>query len=190
VPGNSRLLSLYEKTYGITIPRLAGIRAVFTPPPLLPGGCARAEGWVVFGLPGNPVSTSLTACRYVRPWLNACMQPADASETAAFIEAPAPAVLTVDINFKPQLAHFVPVRLTRRCRRSPPSNATARRRLRRLGGLTGGYCVSGAATGAGCLSGGQRVAGVGSIGLLPALGMSSDEVASTKSRALHIHTAV
>ena len=25
--------------------------------------------------------------------------------------APAPAMLTVDINFKPQLAHFVPVRL-------------------------------------------------------------------------------
>ena len=28
------------------------------------------------------------------------------------MEAPAPAQLTVDINFKPQLAHFVPVRLT------------------------------------------------------------------------------
>jgi len=71
---------------------------------------ARADGPVVFGLPGNPVSTFLTACRYVRPWLRACMQPT--SESGGAPDAPAPAVLTVDINFKPQLAHFVPVRLT------------------------------------------------------------------------------
>ena len=70
---------------------------------------ARAEGPVVFGLPGNPVSTFLTACRYVRPWLRAVQQPADAE---AAVEVPLPAVLTVEINFKPQLAHFVPVRLT------------------------------------------------------------------------------
>jgi molybdopterin molybdotransferase len=69
---------------------------------------ARAAGPVVFGLPGNPVSTFLTACRYVRPWLQASQQPADATAT---VEAPAPAVLTVDIHFKPQLTHFVPVRL-------------------------------------------------------------------------------
>ena len=73
---------------------------------------ARADGPVVFGLPGNPVSTFLTACRYVRPWLRAVQQPADAEATIAAPEAPAPAVLTVDIHFKPQLAHFVPVRLT------------------------------------------------------------------------------
>ena len=72
---------------------------------------ARAGGPVVFGLPGNPVSTFITACRYVRPWLRAVQQPAGAAEAAA-IEAPQPAVLTVDINFKPQLTHFVPVRLT------------------------------------------------------------------------------
>ena len=72
---------------------------------------ARPWGPVVFGLPGNPVSTFLTACHYVRPWLRACQQPAHA-ETATPIEAPAPAQLTFDINFKPQLAHFVPVRLT------------------------------------------------------------------------------
>ena len=70
---------------------------------------ARAGGPVVFGLPGNPVSTFLTACRYVRPWLRACQQPAEAEAAA---EAPMPAMLTVAINFKPQLAHFVPVRLT------------------------------------------------------------------------------
>ena len=72
----------------------------------------RAGGPVVFGLPGNPVSTFLTACRYVRPWLRAVQQPADAEETLAAAEAPAPAMLTVDITFKPALTHFVPVRLT------------------------------------------------------------------------------
>ncbi|HEX8330774.1 MAG TPA: molybdopterin molybdotransferase MoeA [Hymenobacter sp.] len=73
---------------------------------------ARLGGPVVFGLPGNPVSTFLTACRYVRPWLRACQQPANAADLAAAAEAPAPAVLVVDINFKPHLTHFVPVRLT------------------------------------------------------------------------------
>ena len=67
---------------------------------------ARADGPVVFGLPGNPVSTFLTACRYVCPWLRAIQQPAGAE---AAMEAPTPVVLTVDIAFKPQLAHFVPV---------------------------------------------------------------------------------
>ncbi|WP_310394859.1 molybdopterin molybdotransferase MoeA [Hymenobacter sp.] len=73
---------------------------------------ARAEGPVVFGLPGNPVSTFLTACRYVRPWLRAVQQPAAAEASAATPETPLPAMLTVDIHFKPQLTHFVPVRLT------------------------------------------------------------------------------
>jgi molybdopterin molybdotransferase len=73
---------------------------------------ARADGPVVFGLPGNPVSTFITACRYVRPWLRAVQQPADAAPTSAAPEAPAPAMLTVDITFKPPLTHFVPVRLT------------------------------------------------------------------------------
>jgi molybdopterin molybdotransferase len=73
---------------------------------------ARAGGPVVFGLPGNPVSTFITACRYVRPWLRACQQPAGAPEASAALEAPTPAALTVDIQFKPLLTHFVPVRLT------------------------------------------------------------------------------
>ena len=81
---------------------------------------ARAGGPVVFGLPGNPVSTFLTACRYVRPWLRAVQQPTATTNTttankaseAATFEGPQPAVLTVDIHFKPQLTHFVPVRLT------------------------------------------------------------------------------
>jgi molybdopterin molybdotransferase len=73
---------------------------------------ARAGGPVVFGLPGNPVSTFITACRYVQPWLRACQQPAVTPETSAAFEAPAPVALTVDIQFKPLLTHFVPVRLT------------------------------------------------------------------------------
>ena len=78
---------------------------------------ARAGGPVVFGLPGNPVSTFITACRYVRLWLRAVQQPkgtaADGATAATAASAgPLPAVLTVDINFKPQLTHFVPVRLT------------------------------------------------------------------------------
>jgi molybdopterin molybdotransferase len=70
---------------------------------------ARAGGPVVFGLPGNPVSTFITACRYVRPWLRATQQTAEAAAEA--FATPAPAMLAVDINFKPQLTHFVPVRL-------------------------------------------------------------------------------
>ena len=70
---------------------------------------ARAGGPVVFGLPGNPVSTFLTACRYVRPWLRAVQQ---AEGTPAAASAPQSAALTVDITFKPALTHFVPVRLT------------------------------------------------------------------------------
>ena len=76
---------------------------------------ARAGGPVVFGLPGNPVSTFITACRYVRPWLRAVQQPEGAeaaSAAVAAVETSRPAVLTVDIQFKPPLTHFVPVRLT------------------------------------------------------------------------------
>ncbi|WP_201977215.1 molybdopterin molybdotransferase MoeA [Hymenobacter rubidus] len=74
---------------------------------------ARANGPVVFGLPGNPVSTFITACRYVRPWLRAVQQPeGTATLPSAASEGPQPAILAVDIHFKPQLAHFVPVRLT------------------------------------------------------------------------------
>jgi len=73
---------------------------------------ARPAGPVVFGLPGNPLSTFLTACRYVRPWLRASQHPVGGTNATAPDEAPAPARLTVDIHFKPNLTHFVPVRLT------------------------------------------------------------------------------
>ena len=60
-------------------------------------------GPVVFGLPGNPVSTLLTAARYVRPWLLASQQP------AAGAPGPTPAVLTAAVQFRPALAHLLPV---------------------------------------------------------------------------------
>ncbi|GAA4353409.1 molybdopterin molybdotransferase MoeA [Hymenobacter saemangeumensis] len=65
---------------------------------------ARAGGPVVFGLPGNPVSTFLTACRYVRPWLQACQQG---------LAPPLPplALLTEEVVFRPQLSYLLPVRL-------------------------------------------------------------------------------
>jgi len=100
------------------LPRLLrelGVREIFHEVNQRPGKPlwfgAHPAGPVVFGLPGNPVSTFLTACRYVRPWLRAVQRPAPDSAPRAD-EGPAPAVLTVDIQFKPQLAHFVPVRLS------------------------------------------------------------------------------
>ncbi len=60
-------------------------------------------GAVVFGLPGNPVSSFVSAVRYVRPWLR-----------AASGQAPAPsegAVLTEAVTFAPPLTYFLPVRL-------------------------------------------------------------------------------
>jgi molybdopterin molybdotransferase len=58
-----------------------------------------AGGPVVFGLPGNPVSTLVTAVRYVRPWLQGCQQPA---------QPPLPplAALAQAISFRPALTHF------------------------------------------------------------------------------------
>ena len=73
---------------------------------------AQPAGPVVFGLPGNPVSTFITACRYVRPWLRACQQPASSPKATVVAETPAPAQLTADIQFTPQLTYFVPVHLT------------------------------------------------------------------------------
>ncbi len=61
-------------------------------------------GPVVFGLPGNPVSTLLTALRYVRPWLRAVQGgPPD---------APTPAALAGPVVFGPPLTYFLPVVLS------------------------------------------------------------------------------
>lgn len=64
---------------------------------------AKAGGPAVFGLPGNPVSTLLTAARYVGPWLLATQQP------QAGAPGPTPAVLTAPVQFRPALAHLLPV---------------------------------------------------------------------------------
>ncbi len=58
----------------------------------------------VFGLPGNPVSTVLCACRYVLPYLRASLG-----------LAPAPvqyAQLASQITFRPNITYFLPVKLT------------------------------------------------------------------------------
>ncbi|MBC7449132.1 MAG: molybdopterin molybdotransferase MoeA, partial [Hymenobacteraceae bacterium] len=60
-------------------------------------------GAVVFGLPGNPVSSFVSAVRYVRPWLWAA-----AGEAAG---TPELAVLTEAVTFAPPLTYFLPVRL-------------------------------------------------------------------------------
>ena len=74
-------------------------------------------GPVVFGLPGKPVSTLITAYRYVRPWLLASQlgghqQPSPTVELGQPTHGPwAPAVLMADVHFKPPLTYFLPVRL-------------------------------------------------------------------------------
>ena len=77
----------------------------------------KAGGPVVFGLPGNPVSTLLTAYRYVRPWLQASQLSSyyESGPAADFGQAAsglwAPAILAADVHFKPPLTYFLPVRL-------------------------------------------------------------------------------
>lgn len=62
------------------------------------------ENKTVFGLPGNPVSTVLCACRYVLPYLR-----------VALGLAPTPvqyARLAIRLVFRPELTYFLPVQLT------------------------------------------------------------------------------
>ncbi|MFC5409456.1 molybdopterin molybdotransferase MoeA [Larkinella bovis] len=62
------------------------------------------HGKVVFGLPGNPVSTFLCAYRYLLPWLKASLGlPA--------VQPPV-ARLTRPISFLPKLTYFLPVSLS------------------------------------------------------------------------------
>jgi molybdopterin molybdotransferase len=59
---------------------------------------------VVFGLPGNPVSSFVGACRYVQPWLRAAVGAAPC--------AVAVAALTEAVVFRPPLTYFLPVNIS------------------------------------------------------------------------------
>ncbi|WP_421829779.1 molybdopterin molybdotransferase MoeA [Larkinella sp.] len=65
---------------------------------------ASDEGKVVFGLPGNPVSTFLCAYRYLLPWLKASLGLA--------VLSPSVARLARSVSFAPKLTYFLPVRLS------------------------------------------------------------------------------
>jgi len=58
---------------------------------------------VVFALPGNPVSTFVCLLRYFKPWLQTHLQ--QNVEVETFYP------LSEDVNFKPNLTYFVPVKL-------------------------------------------------------------------------------
>ncbi len=66
-------------------------------------------GAVVFGLPGNPVSTFVTYHRYAAPWLRAVQQP-DGPTSPVPIESLF-ATLAAEVSFKPALTYFLLVRL-------------------------------------------------------------------------------
>jgi molybdopterin molybdotransferase len=78
----------------------------------------KAGGPVVFGLPGNPVSTLLTAYRYVRPWLLASRGSAEQLGNLPLAGQPkelydslcGSAMLAADVEFRPRLTYFLPVR--------------------------------------------------------------------------------
>jgi molybdopterin molybdotransferase len=62
------------------------------------------NGPIVFGLPGNPVSTFMCACRYILPWINAYfLQKTDDFHPIA--------MLSEDVFFKPNLTYFLQVKI-------------------------------------------------------------------------------
>lgn len=61
------------------------------------------EACTVFGFPGNPVSSFLCYHRYFTVWLDTCLQ----GHTPAVPKA----VLTKDVDFKPDLTYFLEVKL-------------------------------------------------------------------------------
>ena len=83
---------------------MASIQAsihIQTPPPL---PTPATPALPVFGLPGNPVSTFLCACRYLLPWLSASL--------GEIRKPPSVARLMAPVAFKPSLTYFLPVGLT------------------------------------------------------------------------------
>ncbi|TAE32962.1 MAG: molybdopterin molybdenumtransferase MoeA [Cytophagales bacterium] len=69
-------------------------------------GTTEGDKKVAFGLPGNPVSTTMCVYQYVIPFLRASMgQPEPATQYAQ---------LAQPVTFKPKLTYFLPVRLEHR----------------------------------------------------------------------------
>lgn len=58
------------------------------------------KGPVVFGLPGNPVSTYMCTIRYVHPWLLGCLGAEEITDYARLI---------ADFSFNPELTYYLPV---------------------------------------------------------------------------------
>jgi molybdopterin molybdotransferase len=63
----------------------------------------RTATCVIFGLPGNPVSTFLCGVRYLMPWLRQVLNGKP--------NTPAKAFLGIDVPFKPALTYFLQVKL-------------------------------------------------------------------------------
>jgi molybdopterin molybdotransferase len=63
----------------------------------------QADKAVVFGLPGNPVSTFMCACRYVLPWIEQFLTGKN--------HPPQYATLADDLVFKPNLTYFLQVKI-------------------------------------------------------------------------------
>jgi molybdopterin molybdotransferase len=63
----------------------------------------QSDKTVVFGLPGNPVSTFMCACRYVLPWINAYLMQKPTNYPSV--------MLAEDVHFKPSLTYFLQVKL-------------------------------------------------------------------------------
>src|SRR5688500_2489534 len=61
------------------------------------------DGCVVFGIPGNPVSSYLCYVRYIRPWLELCLKKEQSPPTFA--------KLAEDVSFLPALTYFLTVQL-------------------------------------------------------------------------------
>ena len=62
----------------------------------------KQNGTVVFGLPGNPVSTFMCACRYVLPWIE---------QFLGQNKTPQYAMLSEGFSFKPSLTYFLQVKI-------------------------------------------------------------------------------
>jgi molybdopterin molybdotransferase len=61
------------------------------------------NGCTIFALPGNPVSSFLCFVRYIKPWLENCLQKKKSFQPKA--------KLSEDVSFTPDLTYFMTVRL-------------------------------------------------------------------------------